>query len=84
MTIADRQNAFCHHTAVIEEGREDGGERRRARERENARTGSLILDAIDALGERVEENYDKIEVWSNSNSPLLPLIIIGCTIIGCS
>ena len=30
-------------------------------ERANARTGSLILDAIDALGERVDENYNKIE-----------------------
>ncbi|CAL6296670.1 unnamed protein product [Bathycoccus prasinos] len=30
-------------------------------ERANARTGSLILDAIEALGERVDENYNKIE-----------------------
>jgi hypothetical protein len=30
-------------------------------EQENARAGSLILDAIEALGERVQENYDKIE-----------------------
>ena len=28
---------------------------------ENARAGSLILDAIEALGERVQENYDKME-----------------------
>jgi len=30
-------------------------------EKANARTGSLILDAIEALGERVDENYNKIE-----------------------
>ena len=30
-------------------------------EKENARSGSLILDAIEALGERVQENYDKLE-----------------------